>query len=256
MIDSRLPIVLAFPELTEMKILLCSDMHVGNANFNEKKWNEMEKLLSDHFICFAGDQMEYAIPNSKSSVFETKMHPHECKKWWIDRMKPYADKILCIVDGNHEYNRASRQADCYPLYDIALALGCEERYRSEGAFVDIGVGKVNHGGRVGLPYRYVLRVNHKAQNLVNYGTADAFEGIDVFVSGHTHKPQDKPLGKLVYDRNKRFVSERTVENIVCGHFLHYGGYGERGGMRPTSQKNYKLILDGTKKDIITVGFHV
>lgn len=258
MIDSRIPILHSFPDKKMIKIYLSSDMHVGSESFNERKWNAFEKLLQedDAFVIFAGDQMEYATPKSKSSVYEQTMHPREQKRWWRDRLKPYAERVLCIVDGNHEFNRASREADAYPLYDIAYELGIEERYRSEGAFVDIGVGRVSRGGCIGKPWRYVFRVNHKAQNLVNYGTADGFEGIDLFVSGHTHKPMDKPLGKLVYNLNKKYVTEKTVENIVCGHFLKYGGYGERGGMRPTSQKLYMIELDGTEKNIRTIGFHI
>lgn len=257
MIDSRIPIIHSFPERQMIRVYLSSDMHVGSASFDERKWNEFEKLIQqdDSFVIFAGDQMEYATPRSKSSVFESNLHPREQKEWWINHLKPYADKVLCIIDGNHEF-RAARDCDYFALYDIALALGIENRYRSEGAFVDIGVGRVSRGGRIGYPWRYVIRVNHKAQNLVNYGTADGFEGIDLFVSGHTHKPQDRPLGKLCYDLNHKYVTEKTVENIVCGHFLAFGGYGERGGYRPTSQKMYMVELDGTQKDIRTIGFHV
>lgn len=258
MIDSRIPIVLNFPQLESMNVLLSSDMHVGSAQFDERKWNEFEKLINEprNYVIFAGDQMEYATARSKSNIYETTMHPREVKRWWIDRMKPYKDKVLCIIDGNHEYNRASRDADAYPLYDIAYSLEIEDRYRSEAAFVDVNVGKWTAKGHHGEPVQYVFRVNHKAQNLVNYGTADGIEGIDVFVSGHTHKPSDKPLGKLVYNRNNRSIYERTVENIVCGSFLMYGGYGERGGMRPTSQKLYYVELCGQYRNIRTVGFHL
>jgi hypothetical protein len=139
------------------------------------------------------------------------------------------------------------------LYDIALALGIEDRYRSEGAFVDIGVG---HVGTAGKQVRYVIRVQHQAKNNANYGTADGFEGIDVFVSGHTHKPMDKPLSKMVYDTKNKAVVQKDVENVVCGHFLRFGGYGERGGYRPTSQKLFSVVLSGKKKEIETRGFHI
>ena len=108
----------------------------------------------------------------------------------------------------------------------------------------------------GKQVRYVFRVQHQAKNNVNHGTADGFEGIDVFVSGHTHKPADKPLGKLIYDTKNKTVAHKDVENIVCGHFLRFGGYGERAGYRPTSQKLYSVILSGRKKAIETRGFHL
>ena len=198
--------------------------------------------------------MEYATRQSKSDVYTQTMPPSVQKRWWIDHLRHYRDKVLCIVDGNHEFNRASKDADDYPLYDIALALGIEDRYRSEAAFVDIGVGDGGHGK--GKQVHYVIRVQHQAKNNVNHGTADGIEGIDVFVSGHTHKPMDKPLGKLVYDSKNKAVSQRDVENIVCGHFLRVGGYGERGGHRPTATKLFSLILSGKKKSIETRGFHL
>ena len=255
--SSQKPILISLPEsISSVEILLASDIHTGSAEFDEKRWERFEELLKQPnvFVIFAGDQMEYATRSSKSDVYTQKMSPSIQKRWWIGHLRSYKDKILCIVDGNHEFNRASKDADSFPLYDIALALGIEDRYRSEAAFVDIGVGNGGHGK--GKQVRYVIRVSHQAKNNVNYGTADGFEGIDAFVSGHTHKPMDKPLGKLVYDTKNKSVSQKTVENIVCGHFLRYGGYGERGGYRPTSQKLYSLILSGKKKEIETRGFHL
>jgi predicted phosphodiesterase len=251
----RVPILVKLPEsLASVEILLASDIHAGSAEFDQSKWARFEELLGkpDTYVIFAGDQCEYATRSSKSDVYTQALSPSQQKRWWIEHLKPYKDKILCIVDGNHEYNRASKDADDFPLYDIALALGIEDRYRSEAAFVDIGIGSCRGGTR---QVHYVFRVQHQAKNNVNHGTADGFEGIDIFVSGHTHKPMDKPLGKLVYDSTKKTVSHKDVENVVCGHFLRFGGYGERNGYRPTSQKLYSVVLSGKKKAIETRGFY-
>jgi predicted phosphodiesterase len=252
--SSRIPILVNLPKSLEFaEILLAADIHAGSAEFDQSKWGRFEELLKrpDTYVVFAGDQCEYATRQSKSDVYTQALSPRQQKDWWIEHLKPYKDKILCIVDGNHEYNRASKEADDFPLYDIALALGIESRYRSEAAFVDIGIGSFHGGTR---QVHYVFRVQHQAKNNMNHGTADGFEGIDVFVSGHTHKPMDKPLGKLVYDVTRKSVSHKDIENVVCGHFLRYGGYGERNGYRPTSQKLYSVILSGKKKAIETRGF--
>lgn len=254
----RLPILINLPrDADSVEILLASDIHTGSAEFSERKWKAFEEVLSqpNTYVMFVGDQMEYATRSSKSDVYTQKLSPRQQKDWWIEHLRPFAKagKVLCIVDGNHEYNRASKESDAFPLFDIALALGIEDRYRSEAAFVDIGVGSIKGGTR---QVHYVVRACHKAQNNGNYGTADGFDGIDIFVSGHTHRPTDKPLGKLVYDTSNKKVYEKTVENIVSGHFLDFGGYGERGGCRPTSQKLFSIILSGKKKAIETRGFHL
>ena len=253
----RVPIQISLPEnLSSVEILLAADIHTGSAQFDEQRWERFEKMIKqpNTYVIFAGDQLEYATRSSKSDVYTQTMPPSYQKKWWINHLRNYTDKVLCIVDGNHEFNRASKDADDYPLYDIALALGIEDRYRSEAAFVDIGVGDGGHGK--GKQVHYVIRVQHQAKNNVNYGTVSGFEGIDAFVSGHTHKPMDKPTARLVYDGKNKAVFQRDIENVVCGHFLTFGGYGERGGYSPTSTKLYSLVLNGKKKEIETHGFHV
>lgn len=256
--SARVPILINLPkDLERVEIFIAADIHTGSAEFDEKKWEQFEELLKrpGNYVIFAGDQCEYATRSSKSDVYTQTLTPSQQKRWWIEHLKPYKEKVLCIVDGNHEFNRASKDADDFPLYDIALALGIEDRYRSEAAFVDIGVGHAGHGD--GKQTRYVFRVQHQARNNVNYGTVDGFEGIDVFVSGHTHKPMDRPTSRLVYDPKNKYVVQRDVENIVSGHFLRFGGYGERGGYRPTSTKLFSVILHGKrKKEIETRGFHL
>ena len=254
----RIPIQINLPlDMEKAEIYIASDIHNGSAEFSEKKWKAFEDVVSqpNTYVIFVGDQMEYATRSSKSDVYTQTLSPSAQKRWWIEHLRPLVKegKVLCIVDGNHEFNRASKDADDFPLYDIAMALGIQDRYRSEAAFVDIGLGSIKGGRR---QVHYVFRVQHQARNNANHGTADGFEGIDVFVSGHTHKPMDKPLGKLIYDTSNKTVYEKTVENVVGGHFLEYGGYGERAGYRPTSQKLYSVILNGKKKAIETRGFHL
>ena len=256
MLSMYKPIIFNTPaDLDEVVIYFANDIHVGSAQFSPKKWDAFERLLEPRnaFACFVGDLMENATRQSKSDSYSA-MRPHEEKQWWINRLRPISEKVVCIVDGNHE-NRTTKDVDSFPLYDIALAVGIEDRYRPEAAFVDIGVGR--HRLNDGRQWRYVLYATHKAQNLANYGTVDALDGIDAFVSGHTHKPADRPTGgKLVYDSKRKSVTHKDVENIVSGSFLQYGGYSARNGWRPTSQKLYKLILSGKCKDIQSVGFHV
>lgn len=257
MFSYKKPIIFNTPhDLEEVVIYFANDIHVGNILFDNRKWDAFERLLEPRnaFVIFVGDIMENATRNSKSCVYSQTLRPHEQKQWWVNRLRPLKPKIICITDGNHEYNRSAKEVDDFPLYDIALGVGIEDRYRAEAAFVDIGVGR--HRAGSDKQWRYVGYVTHQAQNLSNYGLADAIDGIDFCVSGHTHKPRDLPLSKLVYDSKRKSVSEKPVENIVSGSFLSHGDYGMRQGKRPVSKKLYKLVCSGHTKSIESIGFYV
>ena len=255
--SSKVPIIVNLPEhLKKIRTYCTSDIHNGSADFDEKRWKRFEELLQQPhaYVIFAGDQCEYATKQSKSDIYSQVLSPRQQKDWWIEHLEPYKDKVICMVDGNHEYNRASKEADDFPLYDISLALGIQDRYRSEGAIVDIGVGDGGHGR--GKQVRYVGRVQHKAKNNVNFCTAHDYEGIDFFVSGHTHKPMDKAIAKLVYDTKNKTIIHKNVENVVCGSFLNFASYVEREGHGPTSTKQYYLFMSGKKKEVVAQGFYV
>lgn len=260
MISERVPILFDTPrEFESIQLYFAADMHVGSVHHNDKKWFAFERLLDEPntYVIFVGDMMENATKGSKSDIYSQTMSPHEQKYWWRDRLQGKENKIVAIIDGNHEFNRTGKEVDMFPLYDIAVMLGIESRYRNAFAFVDLGVGEVrfkNKGEK--KQTQYVGAIFHKAQRLVHYGLGDAVDGIDFMVYGHTHRPLDAPLGKLIYDPYNKQVRERTVEMINAGHFLDYGGYAGQGGMRPTSQKLYKLILNGRKKEMQTVGFYL
>lgn len=255
MYSMRKPIIFNTPyEFDEIVVYFANDIHVGSGEFSSRKWDAFEKLLEpkNAYVMFVGDQLENALRNAKSDSYRG-MRPHEEKEWWIKHLRPIAPKTICLIDGNHE-QRTSKDTDMFPLYDIALAVGIEDRYRSEAAFVDIGVGKRCPSSN--RQYRYVGYAVHKAQNNLKYGTVDGVWNVDFCVSAHKHAPADLPHGYLVYDGKNKSISERTVENIVSGSFLEYGGYGARAGYRPASQKLYKMVLDGKSKKITTVGFHL
>ena len=257
MISDRIPILVKTPrEYEEIVVYASSDLHYGSRQFDDRQWYALEKMLKpdNAYIIFCGDLMDNATRSSKSNVYYSSCPPSEQKVWLRDRLEPFKDKILCVVPGNHEA-RTSKDVDMYPIYDVCVMLGIDDRYRQGFAVVDIAVGSGN-GRHIDLPYRYTGYVCHKAQRLVNYGLADATEGIDFLLYGHTHRPLDAPLARTCYDRRRSIISERSVEMVNAGHFLTYQDYPAELGLRPTSQKKYKLILGGRSKTIQTVGFYI
>lgn len=254
------PIRLNLSKFETIEIIDISDPHFGNECFDQSRWNRLcEYILAEpnRFIIWAGDLMENAIPGSKSNPMLQTMTPREQKDYVIAMFKMFKDRTLCIIDGNHEYNRTTKAAGLFPLYDAACIVGLEDRYRSAFAVVDIKVGKNNarHSER---PHSFIGYICHKAKKLKNFATTDFLEGFDFVVGAHDHEPEDHPRAHLCYDKSKKLIYYKSIEMIDNGSNLFHGGYGAMSGARPKSTKMYKIICYGDmpEKRIETLGFYI
>ena len=75
MLDLYTPIVIDTPKVfSQIEVLVASDMHYGSAQFNERKWNEFEKMISEPnvYVAFVGDNMENATRTGKSDVYRKR----------------------------------------------------------------------------------------------------------------------------------------------------------------------------------------
>jgi hypothetical protein len=252
------PILIDLPsEFKYVNIYFIHDVHYGSELFNEKKWEELKKrILADEksVVCFVGDLMENAIPNSKSDIFTQTHSPAQQKEWVIQQFKDFSHKIIAVVAGNHEDNRTTKVSGLYPLYDCCLIAGVDDKYRNTIAFIDIGVGVFKYTKNKQV--HYFGQIQHKARDLKNYHSSDYTDGIDFFASGHDHETKDKPRAKMVFDKQNKVVYKRNIECLNCGSFCEFGGYGSKNAYRPQSDKMYMLRLYGNEKRMETTGFYV
>jgi hypothetical protein len=244
-------------ELPYVDIYFIHDVHYGSELFDDKKWEGIKnKILQDDraFVCFIGDLMENALPNSKSDMFTQKHSPAEQKEWVIEQLKAFKDKTIAVVPGNHEYNRTTKNCGLYPLYDCCLLAGVGDKYRDTIAFIDIGVGISKNCSKKQV--HYFGQIQHKAKDIKTVHSSDYTDGIDWFANGHDHTPSDKPRAKLVFDKHNKVIFKRNIECINCGSFCFYGGYGSKGAYRPQSDKMYMLRLFSGEHRMEKTGFYV
>lgn len=254
------PILFNCPkEFDTVKVYPIHDVHYGNAQFDMNRWKKLKaEILAqpNRYCIFVGDLMEMAVPNSKSDMFSQTVPPDAQKEWISYEMGELKDRIIAVVSGNHEHNRATKLCGLYPLYDACCWAKIQDKYRENFAAVDIGVGDRKCAGK---QFHYVGFVTHKAKDMKNWSTADTIEGFDFLLYGHDHDPKEHARAHLVYDTKNKMVSTKCVETVNCGSFLTYGGYAARAPYRPPSDKMYKIILCPTKtreKKIETVGFYL
>lgn len=256
-IPDEVPIICSLPkDLDYADIYFLHDVHFGSELFDEKKWNAVKKRIQADdraYICWIGDLLENAIPNSKSDTFTQTCPPALQKEWAVQELFDLSKKTLAVVPGNHEHNRTTKVSGLYPMYDICMLAGIDDKYRDIVAYLDIGVGTRKDARNKQV--HYFGQIQHNAKSLKNYGTSDYTDGIDFFAFGHDHEPKDRPRAKMVFDHHNKVVYKRNIENLNSGSFCKFGGYGSRGAYRPQSDKMYKLRIFGSEKMMESTGFY-
>lgn len=252
------PIIYTLPKnMKYADIYFIHDLHYGAELFDEKKWQTLKNRIKDDehaLVCWIGDLMENAVPNSKSDMFTQRYSPAEQKEWATEQLFDLRHKTIAVVPGNHEYNRTTKLSGLYPLYDCCLIAGIDDKYRNNIAFIDIGIGasQKNKDKQV----HYFGQIQHKAKDTKAVSAADYTDGIDFFAYGHDHEAKDKPRAKLVFDAHNKVIYKRNVECLNSGSFCTFGGYGAREGYRPQSDKMYKLRIFGDTKKMESTGFYL
>lgn len=256
-LPDNIPIICNLPKDIEYAdIFFLHDIHFGSELFNEQKWKSLKKKIQESefsYVCWIGDVIENAIPNSKSDMFTQKYSPAQQKEWATQELFELRNKTISVVSGNHEHNRTTNTSGLYPLYDMCLIVGIDKKYRDTISYLDIEVGKSRDKNK---QVHYFGQTQHVARENKNYGTSDYTDGIDFFAFGHDHTPTDRPRAKMVFDHHNKVIYKRNIENINCGSFCEFGGYGAKGAYRPQSDKVYKLRVFGGEKKMETIGFYV
>lgn len=202
-------------------------------------------------VILAGDLINNGIKSSKTEVYTEKYTPHYQKKAMIRLLEPIRDKIIAGVTGNHEY-RCVKETSADVTEDIFDELDLSDAYAFDAAFLKVSFGKKRNG----KPAAYMIYVSHGSGGgaLLGSGLSRqdgyhmAIEGVDISISGHTHRPSKTPSSRLVFDPHNNKVTRRNTLIFVCTSWLEYGGYPVRGQLKPTAFYPDTIILHGDRKE--------
>ena len=246
-----------FEDRKDITICPIADVHLGSAEFDEKKFVDILKYIKSEQnirVVLAGDLLNNSTRSSIANVFQETMRPMKQKERMIELLEPIKDRILCAVSGNHE-RRSGKDADNDPTYDIMRCLGKQDVYRENMSFLHIQMGNAKNNGETNPAY--MVGITHGAGGGSTIGAsvnrsekfAWAIEGLDVLITGHTHKPSVAPTYRLVTDPRTGKVYLRKTYVVVCSSWLNYGGYAMEKMMPPCGNVIQKITLGGKKKSI-------
>lgn len=243
-----------YPRETEYLTLYpISDVHWGAAECMEAEFRDyLQEIKADESaaVLLAGDLINNGIKSSKTNVYKEKYMPGEQKEMMIDLLEPIKDKIVAGVAGNHE-DRTAKETDQDVMKDIFMALQIKDRYTPDAAFIKIQVGEKKNK----KPATYMIYLCHGCGGGSTLGAGItrqdnyqySIEGVDISVTGHTHKPVKMPTARLAFDSKNNNIIKSNTLIFVCTSWLEYEGYPVRSQMRPTAFYPDTIRLDGRKK---------
>lgn len=232
-----------------LRLFVFGDMHVGDSNFDESlffRCREWVLAEPNRYCLLSGDIMDLALKTSKGNTYRQKHSPKEQLKWCKNEFAPLKERILGIVQGNHE-ERSARDADDYPLEELADHLGIVDRFEPESMFLKVTFGKVRTGSRRAA---YGIYMQHQAGGGGTRGgkvnamgrLAEVMPCADVLVSAHTHWKCAFKEHTLVPDMtNETFrLAEQLFVNSST--MLQWGGYGRFRGYKPSATGSPHIAL--------------
>jgi predicted phosphodiesterase len=224
------------------------DLHEGSEEMDEEaylRWAKDIKGNPNGVAVVVGDMIENGLKGSKTNSYDAKMRPREQKANIVRRMREIKDKIIGAVQGNHEFRSSYLTDDC-PLYDALSKLDLEECYRDNMCFLKVSLGEKNKDRQ----FSYTIVLAHGGSEAKTDKFGYAIDGMDVFITGHTHSPKSTFPAKIVIDSKNETVSMKGYTHIVVPSFQRLGGYALKGMYLPQDGSKYPIIrVSGIKKEV-------
>lgn len=221
----------------EAKILAIGDLHISdNPDIVGKILTVVDEYQPD-FVFLLGDLINGNSRDSVSNPFETKISPEEeleLATEFISKLSTLTT-IGCAIRGNHEY-RMVNKFGIDALMPIFQMLNVPY---DDVVIVDISI----HDGRTGSRDRvnYTIACAH-GNSSGRYEEASVRQGryfreffsggIDLYFTGHTHKPSINWSSLNEFDKHNKKVYERITTMITISG-MQDSAYAERKFFRPS-----------------------
>ena len=236
------------PQLTEVKIIVLSDLHYGNPYCSVKHFLRAVDFIlnNDNCYCFLnGDLCESTIKSSKGEIYKQVGSPDDQRDQVVEWLLPIKDKILGMTTGNHE-NRIWECAGTDISKGIAEWLGVP--YRPEGMLFKLSFGDNNNRTK-GRPFVFWSYISHgyggartKSAKAVKAERMSTWVHADYYAMSHDHVVNIAPNIYLMPDNRGTindggFLSGKVVSHrgmlVKTNAYLKWGGYAESGGFPPS-----------------------
>lgn len=249
-------------ELSSIELHTFADEHIGDEHCDIKRLIERIEYVKNtpHAYCILnGDLMDNATKTSIGDTYTQTFNPMEQLARAVELFAPIKDKILCITHGNHE-NRTYKKEGINLSCLIAEQLGLADKYTPTSAVLFIRMGENANGKKESKgsgklrQICYTLYVLHgsgggrkEGAKAIRLADMASIIDCDIYIHSHTHLPMIMKQGFHRIDPRNNMVAFVTKLFVNTAANLTYGGYGEAGEFKPSSQDTPVIYLSGEKK---------
>lgn len=228
MLDDFTPILHTLPG-RDTRVYAVGDVHIGAREADLDgfaKFIDKVRREKGSYVVIVGDVLNFGTRDSVTNVYEETMPPSAQVDKAAELLAPVADKILGCVGGNHE-KRGVKSVDLDPLYQVMTLIRKPELYRPNMAFVRV---RLKNDATSAKEAYSLLLVHGRTENKKRH-FANAVEGVDAIVSGHTHNGLVEKPARIVFTHNNNVVV-RPLVSLTATSWLNYGGYAAAGLLLP------------------------
>lgn len=258
-----LKIIFDLTQFERVEIVPIADVHIGNILCDIQALHdtiayimkEPEDPNCARICVLNGDLTESVTRKSVGNIFDMTMTPQIQVATMIEMLKPLSvpsekypqGKILSYCGGNHDVDRY-KDTGITSAESIAVGLGIEDRYSSDGCYSFIKLKKVQHTATAVCTV-YNQHMNGGGSTIGGKANRAAKMGLnggilaDVCIGSHVHQPLTFKEDVIVPVTNNTALMQKTVTYIVTNSFLKFGNYSQRSGMKPSTIKVPKIFIN-------------
>lgn len=252
MFDDLKVIVRTFPKKQNvLNVYAIGDTHVGSEQFDEqtvRKKIEIIKNDPNGVVCLCGDLGDYGLRTGKcpTNPYRATMQPQEQQEYIYELFLPIKDKICAAVAGNHE-DRIIRETGIDPMFQLCTLWGCPEVCRENLAITKFAFGQSANKQR---QHVFIGITSHGSTRNKHQKFIAGFNA-DFSISGHTHRPEYSPHGRIAIDPIHATAKLVPYKEMVVDANMKIGGYGlkKEYEILPPPELQYfelKVVRDNTR----------
>lgn len=232
-----------------VEILFLGDLHLGHESFAKEEFEKTINYIKSHsnlYVIGMGDFLEISVEGHiPGSMYSQEITPNKQRLKMMEYLKPFKQRILGVIDGNHEISRGWNLNSISPMEIISENLGVP--YWKDGGYAVINLKRNN---KVVKTYKLVLFHGcgeSTSQDYLVDKIIKIYSDADAVAIGHTHILGTSSKYRVGIKDGKE--CQRKIIAIRTGSYLKSARYARLKFYPPGAIGSPIMRLSGTTKDV-------